>query len=63
MTNQIERATALLFPATGRRAIDVKFFFTSGATAEALAEQTIVCLASMDDDSRILTDVDQGLTN
>ena len=63
MNNQIDRAAALLFPATGRRAIDVKFFFTNGATAEALAEQTIVCLASLDDDSRVITDVDQGLTN
>ena len=63
MTNQIDRAAALLFPEEGRRALDVKFFFTNGATAESLAEQTIVCLASLDDDSRLLTDVDQGLTN
>ena len=62
MNTQVDRAVALLFPATGRRALDVKFLFGAGATVETLAEQTIVCLASMDDNSCMITDVDQGLT-
>lgn len=62
MNTQVDRAVALLFPANGRRALDVKFLFGPGATVENLAEQTIVCLAAMDDDSCTITDIDQGLT-
>lgn len=62
MNTQVDRAVALLFPEQGRRALDVKFFFQPGATAEALAEQTVVCLAALDDDSRNIVNIDQGLT-
>ena len=62
MTTQIDRAVALLFPEQGRRAIDVKFFCEPDATEESLAEQIIVCMASLDDPSSVITNVDQGLT-
>ena len=62
MNGQVDRAAALLFPEHGRRARDVKFFFQSGATAEALAEQVIVSLAALEDDSCTIGNVDQGLT-
>lgn len=62
MNGLIDRAAGLLYPEQGRRALDVKFFFTAGATAEGLAEQVIVCLAALDDESCTLTNVDLGLT-
>ena len=60
--SQIDRAVALLFPEQGRRALDVKFFCHPEATEEALAEQVIVCLTTLDDSSATITNVDQGLT-
>lgn len=58
MSNLIDRATSLLFPAAGRRALDVKFYITPGATQESLAEQTIVCLTSLEDQTRVIEAVD-----
>lgn len=61
MNGQVDRAAALLFPEHGRRAVDVKFFFRPGsATAEALAEQVIVSLAALDDESALIANVDHG---
>ncbi|WP_203310299.1 hypothetical protein [Sphingomonas beigongshangi] len=62
MNTQLDRAISLLFPQQGRQALDVKFFFQGDATEEALAEQILVCMASLDDDSLTITNVDQGLT-
>ena len=62
MTSQIDRAVALLYPEQGRRAVDVKFFCQPKATADALAEQVVACMAALDDPSRVITNVDQGLT-
>lgn len=59
-STQVDRAVALLFPESGRRARDVKFFFTSGATEEALAEQIVVCFAAMADESNRMASVDRG---
>ena len=60
---QVDRAVALLFPEHGRRARDVKFFFTSGATAESLAEQIIASFEAMTNPSSLITNVDKGLTS
>ena len=62
MNSQIDRAVALLFPEQGRQALDVKFFCQPESTQEALAEQVIACMASLDDQSCIITNVDAGLT-
>jgi len=62
MSGQVERAAALLFPEHGRQALDVKFFLTPGVSAEALAEQVIMCFAALDDESSLIGDVDHGLT-
>ena len=60
---QVDRAVGLLFPQEGRHARDVKFFITSGATEEKLAEQVVICFAAMADPSTLVTSVDQGLTS
>jgi len=63
MNGQVDRAAALLFPEHGRQALDVKFFFRPGkATAESLAEQVIVSLAALEDDSSLILNVDHGST-
>jgi hypothetical protein len=62
MNAQLNRAIALLFPAQGRRVLDVKFLYQSGVTMDQLAEQLIVCVAAIDDSSRDIINVDSGLT-
>lgn len=62
MDNDVDRATELLFPDSGRHAVDVKFFFQSGATARALARQIIVCFGVMADETCTIVNVDTGLT-
>lgn len=58
MNAQVERASALLFPEHGRQALDVKFFCEMGSSADALAEQIVVSMASLDDDSTTIENVD-----
>ena len=58
-----ERAAALLFPPTGRHAIDVKFFFREGASIESLSEQVVCSFESMDDPTALIESVDDYLTN
>ena len=60
MSNLLDRATTLLFPEQGRRAIDVKFFNHSHASDEALAEQIVVCMAGIDDPSLDIEDIDRA---
>jgi hypothetical protein len=60
MNAQVERAAALLFPEHGRQALDVKFFCLMGSPADVLAEQIIVSVASMDDDSTTIANVDEA---
>ena len=60
MNSQVRRAAGLLFPESGRRALDVKFFFVPGATVDVLSEQTILCFAALDDDSSSIANLDQG---
>jgi hypothetical protein len=62
MNTEVDRAAALLFPENGRQALDVKFFFESGASAQALAQQVINCFESMCDGSQVITDIDGDLT-
>jgi hypothetical protein len=62
MTNQVDRAAELLFPASGRQTRDLKFFFQPGATVEGLASHVIACFTALADDSRIMASIDRGLT-
>jgi hypothetical protein len=63
MESDLDRATELLFPQAGRRADDVKFFFSPGTTtAEGAARQIIACFDAMNDPSTVITSVDNGLT-
>lgn len=56
----VDRAIALLYPETGRRARDVKFLVTSGVTQEQLAEQVITCFAVMQHASSVISSVDHN---
>jgi len=60
MNGQVDRAASLLFPEHGRRALDVKFFCQMGCSSEVLAEQVIVSLSALDDDSCTIANVDQA---
>lgn len=63
MNTEVDRAAALLFPSTGRRAIDVKFFFTAeGATVQALAQQVIVSFDGIADGRCTIASIDRDLT-
>lgn len=52
------RALDLLFPLTGRRAIDVKFSMDEATTVERLSEQICVCFQTSHDPSYLILDVD-----
>jgi hypothetical protein len=58
MSAEVDRAAALLFPDTGRQALDVKFFFQPGASVQALARQVIVCFEAMNDPCSTIASVD-----
>lgn len=62
MSEQLNRSVELLFNQAGFRALDVKFFAQPDSTVESLAEQVIRGFAAMEDNSSIITDIDQGLT-
>lgn len=63
MNTYLEQATALLFPSSGCRALDTKFFFQSGtATVETLSRQVVACFAALADPTALVEDVDEGLT-
>ncbi len=63
MGTEIDRAVELLFPESGRRARDVKFFFQPGtATVGALTQQIVACFAARENPSSRIVSIDEGLT-
>ncbi len=62
MNSDIDRAAELLFPDSGRRALDLKFFFQPGASASALARQVEVCFSILNDDAYTIVSIDSSLT-
>ena len=59
MQSYLDQATNLLFPQTGRQAVDVKFFFQEGSsTAEDLSRQIVSTFASMAMPSCAIADLD-----
>jgi hypothetical protein len=65
VANFIERAADLLFPAEGRRTLNIKFFSVADGrtTANALAEQIVRAESQITaGNARFITDVDADLT-
>jgi hypothetical protein len=60
MDTEVDRAVALLFPESGSHALDVKFFFQPGVTADVLARQVTVSFAAMGDDTGLIGSVDHA---
>lgn len=54
----VQQATALLYPAQGPRALNVKFAFAPGASLHALAQQIILCCATMHAPAFAIEDID-----
>ena len=57
----IEQAARLLYPDSGCRVIDVKFFLISDISASILAQQVIACFNSLSRDEMVIKDLDSEL--
>ena len=58
----IQRAADLLYPESGQRAIDVKFFLRGDVSAVTLARQVIACFESLGRPDTVVENLDAPLT-